>query len=276
MQEMFDIAKGFLSIYGLKVVGAIVILVAGMMAAKALNRVFVRVLRKANVDDTLVSFGGNAMKFLLMAFVIIAALNQVGFQTSSLIAVLGGAMLAVGLALQGQLSSLAAGIMILISRPFKLGDMVELAGGVTGTIEAITILNTRLKGFDGTVIVLPNQKVYSDKIVNYFTTPTRRVELVLGIDYGDEVPRAKEIVLRLMREDQRILPAPEPGIWLTELADSSVNLTARAWVNNADFWQVRCDLMEKVKEAFDEAGLSIPFPQQDVHLKGEAPVKAAA
>lgn len=276
MQEMFDIARGFLSIYGLKVVGAIVILVAGMMAAKALNRVFVRVLRKANVDDTLVSFGGNAMKFLLMAFVIIAALNQVGFQTSSLIAVLGGAMLAVGLALQGQLASLAAGIMILISRPFKLGDMVELAGGVTGTIEAITILNTRLKGFDGTVIVLPNQKVYSDKIVNYFTTPTRRVELVLGIDYGDEVPRAKEIVLRLMREDQRILPAPEPGIWLTELADSSVNLTARAWVNNADFWQVRCDLMEKVKEAFDEAGLSIPFPQQDVHLKGEAPVKAAA
>lgn len=276
MQEMFDIAKGFLSIYGLKVVGAIVILVAGMMVAKALNRVFVRVLRKAGVDDTLVSFGGNAMKFLLMAFVIIAALNQVGFQTSSLIAVLGGAMLAVGLALQGQLASLAAGIMILISRPFKLGDMVELAGGVTGTIEAITILNTRLKGFDGTVIVLPNQKVYSDKIVNYFTTPTRRVELVLGIDYGDEVPKAKEVVLRLMREDQRILPAPEPGIWLTELADSSLNLTARAWVNNADFWQVRCDLMEKVKEAFDQAGLSIPFPQQDVHLKGEAPVKAAA
>ena len=276
MQEMFDIARGYLAVYGLKVVGAIVIFVAGLMVAKAVNRLFVRILRKAKVDETLVSFGGNAMKFLLMAFVIIAALNQVGFQTSSLIAVLGGAMLAVGLALQGQLASLAAGIMILISRPFKLGDMVELAGGVTGTIEAITILNTRLKGFDGTVIVLPNQKVYSDKIVNYFTTPTRRVELVLGIDYGDEVPKAKEIVLRLMGEDKRILPAPEPGIWLTELADSSVNLTARAWVNNADFWSVRCDLMEKVKEAFDQAGLSIPFPQQDVHLKGEAPVKAAA
>ncbi len=276
MQEMFEAVKSWLTLYGLQVVGAIAILVIGMMVAKAVNRLFVRILRKAKVDDTLVSFGGNAMKFLLMAFVIIAALNQVGFQTGSLIAVLGGAMLAVGLALQGQLSSLAAGVMILISRPFNIGDMVELAGGVTGTVEAITILNTRLKGFDGTVIVLPNQKVYSDKIVNYFTTPTRRVELVLGIDYGDEVPKAKDIALRLMGEDTRILPSPEPGIWMTELADSSVNLTARAWVDNADFWQVRCDLMEKVKEAFDEAGLSIPFPQQDVHLKGEAPVKVAA
>jgi small conductance mechanosensitive channel len=276
MQEILDTTRNWLMLYGLQVIGAIAILVIGMIAAKALNRVFMRVLRKAKVDETLVSFGGNAMKFLLMAFVIIAALNQVGFQTSSLIAVLGGAMLAVGLALQGQLSSLAAGIMILISRPFKLGDMVELAGGVMGTVEAITILNTRLKGFDGTVIVIPNQKVYSDKIVNYFTTPTRRVELILGIDYSDEVPKAKEIVLGLMGEDSRILSSPEPGIWMTELADSSVNLTARAWVDNADFWAVRCDLMEKVKAAFDDAGLSIPFPQQDVHLKNEAPVKAAA
>lgn len=276
MQEMLGTAKDWLTLYGLQVVGAIAILVIGMIAAKALNRIFMRVLRKAKVEETLVSFGGNAMKFLLMAFVIIAALNQVGFQTSSLIAVLGGAMLAVGLALQGQLSSLAAGIMILISRPFKIGDMVDLAGGVSGTVEAITILNTRLTGFDGTVIVLPNQKVYSDKIVNYFSSPTRRVELVFGIDYGDDVPKAKEIVLRLMEEDDRILPSPEPGIWMTELADSSVNLTARAWVNNADFWSVRCDLMEKVKAAFDEAGLSIPFPQHDVHLKGEAPAKVAA
>lgn len=276
MQEMLETARGWLTLYGLQVVGAIVILVIGMIAAKALNRIFMRVLRKAKVEETLVSFGGNAMKFLLMAFVIIAALNQVGFQTSSLIAVLGGAMLAVGLALQGQLASLAAGIMILISRPFKIGDMVELAGGVMGTVEAITILNTRLMGFDGTVIVLPNQKVYSDKIVNYFSTPTRRVELVFGIDYGDDVPKAKEIVLGLISEDARVLSTPEPGIWMTELADSSVNLTARAWVDNADFWAVTCDLREKVKAAFDEAGLSIPFPQRDVHLKGGAPVQAAA
>lgn len=276
MQEMFDAVKGWLTLYGLQVVGAIVILVVGMMVAKAVNRLFVRVLRKANVEDTLVVFGGNVMKFLLMTFVIIAALNQVGFQTASLIAVLGGAMLAVGLALQGQLSSLAAGVLILISRPFKIGDMVELAGGTTGTVEAITILNTRLKGFDGTVMVLPNTNVFSNKITNYFASPTRRIELVFGIDYGDDVPKAKEILLRLMREDERVLPSPEPGVWLTELADSSVNLTARPWVNNADFWQVRCDLMEKVKEAFDEAGLSIPFPQQDVHLKGESPVKVAA
>ncbi|MBU2613830.1 mechanosensitive ion channel [Patescibacteria group bacterium] len=276
MQETFDAVKGWLTLYGLQVVGAIVIMVVGMMVAKAVNRLFVRVLRKAKVEDTLVVFGGNVMKFLLMTFVIIAALNQVGFQTASLIAVLGGAMLAVGLALQGQLSSLAAGVLILISRPFKIGDMVELAGGTTGTVEAITILNTRLKGFDGTVMVLPNTNVFSNKITNYFASPTRRIELVFGIDYGDDVPKAKEILLRLMREDERVLPSPEPGVWLTELADSSVNLTARPWVNNADFWQVRCDLMEKVKEAFDEAGLSIPFPQQDVHLKGDPPVKVAA
>jgi small conductance mechanosensitive channel len=276
MQEMFDAARSWLTLYGLQVVGAIAILVIGMMVAKAVNRIFVKVLRKAEVEDTLVVFGGNVMKFLLMTFVIIAALNQVGFQTASLIAVLGGAMLAVGLALQGQLSSLAAGVLILISRPFKIGDMVEVAGGTTGTVEAITILNTRLKGFDGTVMVLPNTSVYSNKITNYYTSPTRRIELVFGIDYGDDVQKAKEIVLKLMREDERVLPEPEPAVWLTELADSSVNLTARPWVYNADFWQVRCDLMEKVKLAFDQAGLSIPFPQQDVHLKGEAPVKAAA
>lgn len=276
MQEMFDAMKNWLTLYGLQVVGAIAILVIGTMVAKSVNRLFVRVLRKANVEDTLVSFGGNAMKFVLMAFVIIAALNQVGFQTASLIAVLGGAMLAVGLALQGQLSSLAAGVLILISRPFKIGDMVEVAGGTQGMVEAITILNTRLKGFDGTVMVLPNTNVYSNKITNFFSTPTRRIELVFGIDYGDDVQKAKDILLQIMREDERVLSDPEPGVWLTELADSSVNLTARPWVNNADFWQTRCDLMEKVKLAFDEAGLSIPFPQQDVHLKGDAPVKAAA
>ncbi len=276
MQEMFESVRGWLTLYGLQVLGAIIILVVGVIAAKAISRLFVRVLRKAKVEETLVSFGGNLMKFLLTAFVVIAALNQVGFQTASLIAVLGGAMLAVGLAMQGQLSSLAAGVLILVSRPFKIGDMVEVAGGVLGTVEAITILNVRLQGFDGTQTILPNTKVYSEKITNFHSTPTRRIELVFGIDYGDDLQQAKEIVLGIMRDDARVLPAPEPGVWLTELADSSVNLTARPWVNNADFWQVRCDLMEKVKQAFDEAGISIPFPQRDVRLKGEAPVKAAA
>jgi small conductance mechanosensitive channel len=276
MPEIFESIRSWLTLYGLQAVGAIVILIVGVMAAKTLSRIFVKVLRKAKVEETLVSFGGNVMKFMLMAFVVIAALNQVGFQTASLIAVLGGAMLAVGLAMQGQLSSLAAGVLILISRPFKIGDMVEVAGGTLGTVEGITILNTRLQGFDGTVMVLPNMKVYGEKITNYFTTPTRRIELVFGIGYGDDLTQAKEIVLDIMRADSRVLTFPEPGVWLTELADSSVNLTARPWVVNADFWQVRCDLMERVKQAFDETGISIPFPQQDVHLKGENPVKAAA
>ncbi|KMY67849.1 hypothetical protein AAU61_08275 [Desulfocarbo indianensis] len=276
MQDILNSVQSWLALYGLKVVGAIIILLVGIVAAKSLTRLFLKVMRRAKVEETLVSFGGNVMHFLLMAFVVIAALNQVGFQTASLIAVLGGAVLAVGLALQGQLSSLAAGVLILISRPFKIGDVVEVAGGTMGTVQAITILTTRISGFDGTMMVLPNTKVYGDKITNYVSTPTRRIDLVFGIDYGDDVQKAKEIIMKTMREDARVLPDPEPTVWLMELADSSVNLLARPWVNNGDFWAVRCELMEKVKQAFDQAGISIPFPQQDVHLKDGSPLKEAA
>ncbi len=275
MQELFVTAQQWLVLYGLKVVGAIVILVVGLWAARGAARLLARVLRKAKVEETLVTFSGNTARFLFLAFVVIAALNQLGVQTTSLIAVLGAASLAVGLALRNQLSSLAAGVLLLLTRPFKIGDLVELAGTL-GTVEAITMLNTRLKVADGTVVILSNTTVYGSKIVNYFTTPERRIQLVFGIDYSDDVQQAKKILLEIMEQDERVLSEPEPTVWLSELADSSVNLIARCWVDNRHFWAVRCDLLEKVKAAFDQAGISFPFPQQDVHLKGEIPLQSAA
>jgi len=255
----------WVAVYGLKVGGAVAILVLGVMAAKILAGFFAKALYRAKVDDTLTSFGVNALKFLLFTVVAIATLNQMGFATTSLIAVLGAAGLAVALSLQGQLSSLAAGVLILVTRPFKAGDMVEVAGTL-GTVEAVTVLQTKLKGFDGTHMVLPNTNVFGNKIINYHTSQERRVDLVFGIGYEDDVARAKEIITQAMAADSRVLAEPAPSVVVSELADSSVNLTARAWVLNADWWAVRCDLLELVKAHLDQAGISIPFPQRDVHL----------
>lgn len=265
MEQIWQPVRQWLALYGLQVVGALVTLLMGFFAARVASGFFRRVLVRAKVEATLVGFFGDIMRYLLIAIVIIATLNQLGFATSSLIAVLGGMALAVGLALQGQLASLAAGVLLLITRPFKIGDMVE-AGGVTGTVEGISILNTRLSGFDGTKIVMPNTSVWGGKIVNYFETPTRRIDLVFGIGYEDDLKKAKQVLEEIVTADPRVLKDPAPSVVVVELADSSVNLAVRPWVNNADWWSTRCDVIERVKLRFDEEGISIPFPQQDVHL----------
>ncbi len=265
MEQIYQPLRQWLALYGLQVVGAVVTLVVGLFLARVASRFFKRVLVRAKVDETLVGFFGDVTRFLLIAIVLIATLNQAGFATSSLIAVLGGAALAVGLALQGQLSSLAAGVLLLVTRPFKIGDMVEV-GGTTGSVEGISILNTRLAGFDGTKITMSNSSVWGGKIVNYFETPTRRIDLVFGIGYDDDLKKAKQVLEEIVASDQRVLKEPAPSVVVTELADSSVNFAVRPWVNNSDWWATRCALIEQVKLRFDQEGISIPFPQQDVHL----------
>ena len=228
-----------------------------------------RIMDRSKQDPTLVGFIGHLAYATLLAFVVIAALNQVGIQTASFIAVLGAAGLAIGLALQGSLSNFAAGVLMIIFRPFKVGDYVE-GGGVAGTVEAIQIFTTQLKSPDNRTIVVPNAKIMGDTITNYTTKGTRRVDVVFGIGYGDDIDKAKRIMREVLDADERILKDPEPTIGLVELGDSSVNFAVRPWVNSADYWNVYFDTNETMKKRFDAEGISIPFPQRDVHIYQES------
>lgn len=265
MSEVFPMVQNWIALYGLKVIGAVAILVLGMFAARYLRKAAVSLMRKAKVEETLVGFAGNVLRFVLMALVLIAALEQVGFSTGSMIAVLGAASLAVGLAMQGQLSNLAAGVLILIFRPFRMGHLVEV-GGNLGTVEGITMLTTNLVTPDGKAVIVPNSKVIGDTITNISAKPLRRVDLVVGIGYDDDVAQAKQILADMLKNDPRVLVEPPVWVGVLELADSSVNLGARGWVNSGDWWATLTDLTERAKQALEERGLSIPFPQRDVHL----------
>ncbi|MFH2126635.1 MAG: mechanosensitive ion channel domain-containing protein, partial [Pseudomonadota bacterium] len=184
---------------------------------------------------------------------------------SSLIAMMGAAALAVGLSLQSNLSNLAAGVLILIFRPFRLGEMVEM-GGILGKVEEITIMVTKLRMVDGKLAIMPNTKAFNDKLINFTAAKKRRVDLVIGIGYGDDIKKAKDILQRLVEEDPRILKEPKPSIMVLNLGDSSVDLGVRPWTKNTDWWAVKCDLTEKIKLTFDAEGINIPYPQRDVHL----------
>ena len=244
---------------------AIVIFLVGRLIAKGLVKVLERVLRNAKVDSMLIEFTGSIAKAVLLLFVIIASLDMLGVNTTSLIAMLGAAGLAVGLALQGSLQNFAAGVMLIIFRPFQIGNFVE-AGGTVGTVEKITIFNTVILSTDNREIIVPNGAIYGGIITNMSARETRRVDMVFGIGYGDDLKKAKGILMKAMESDARILKDPAPEVALVELADSSINLAVYPWVNRADYWNVKCDFIEQIKLAFDENGISIPFPQMDVHM----------
>ena len=254
-----------LTLYGLRVVSAIAIFIIGRWVAKGMIQIIERIMVKRKVDETLVSFVSNLGYVVLLAFVIIAALNKLGIQTASIIAVLGAAGLAIGLALQGSLANFAAGILMIIFSPFKVGDYIEGAG-VTGTVESIQIFTTQLKTPDNKTIIIPNAKISGDNIVNYSTKGSRRVDLVFGIGYSDDIDKARHIIMDILSEDERVYKDPEPVVLLSELADSSVNLTTRAWSKSADVWDIYFETTEKVKKTFDAQGITIPFPQRDVHI----------
>jgi len=258
-----------LTFYGIRVIAGIAILIVGWMVAKTLSGITRRSLAKTeHVDEMLRGFFARLVKYLVMAVVIIAVLNQFGVETTSLIAVLGAAGLAIGLALQGTLSNVAAGVMLLIFRPFKIGQYVDI-GGKGGTVKDVSLFTTELATPDNVQIVMPNSSVWGNPIMNYSHHETRRIDFILGISYDDNIDKALAAAKQVVDAEARVLPDPEPLFVVSELADSSVNLIARIWVNAADYWAVKFALTKRFKEHLEAEGITIPFPQCDVHLIGQ-------
>ncbi len=222
-------------------------------------------MNKRQVDPTIVSFVANMTYIALLVFVVLAALGQLGIQTTSFIAIIGAAGLAIGLALQGSLANFAAGFLMIIFRPFKVGDYIEGAG-VAGTVEVIQIFTTQLQTPDNKTVIIPNAGLTAGNITNYSAKGTRRVDLVMGIGYGDDIDKARTIMEDILAKDERILKEPAPKIAVVELADSSVNFVVRPWVKLEHYWDVYFDTTENIKKSFDAQGISIPFPQRDVHM----------
>ncbi len=244
---------------------AIIILAIGIWGAKLIARLVKGMMERREVDQALSGFVGNLINAAVITFAAIAALNQLGIQTTSLIAVVGAAGLAIGLALKDSLGNFAAGVMILIFRQFKAGDVIE-AAGVIGVVETLNIFSTQLKTADNKAVFVPNGKLISDNIINYSTKPTRRVDLVIGVSYNADLSHVKSVLEDILAQESRILQDPAPTIGVLELADNSVNFAVRPWVNASDYWGVYFDLHEGVKTRFDQENISIPYPQQDVHI----------
>jgi len=259
----------FVTTYGIKVIGAIIILILGRIAAGIGRNVVRKVLEKSKTDPAVVSFVGSMIYFLILIFAVLAALAKFGIQTASFVAILGAAGFAIGFALQGSLANFAAGVLILVLRPFKVGDYIDGAG-VGGTVKNIQLFTTVLATPDNIKIMVPNGKLFGDTIKNFSGFDTRRVDLVIGIGYTSDIQKANDVLINLVKEDTRILSDPPPKVAVSELADSSVNFVVRPWVKRQDYWGVKFDLTRKIKEAFDENGIEIPFPQQVVHMLSEA------
>ena len=265
MESAIAKIQELVSVFGLKIIAALAIFIIGKWVAKIFKKIAGKVMTKKNVDPTIISFVLNLVYILILAFVVLAALGQLGVQTTSFVAVIGAAGLAIGLALQGSLANFAAGFLMIIFRPFKVGDFI-VGAGVLGTVEEIQVFTTQLQTADNKVIIIPNAKLTSDNIINYSAKETRRVDLVCGIGYEDDIDKAKKVINDLLAADERILKEPAPTVAVLEMADSSVNFVVRPWVRTADYWNVYFDTTESIKKRFDEEGISIPFPQRDVHV----------
>jgi small conductance mechanosensitive channel len=259
---------GLVANWLLNVLLAIAIVVVGRIVAKWLVKLVRKMLVRADYDPILVNFASSIVHALLLLVVFVAALDQLGVDTTSMVALVGAAGLAVGLALQGSLQNFAAGVMLILFRPFKEGDAVETAG-VLGVVEHISIFSTTMKSFDNKEIIIPNGQIYSGVITNYSAKDTRRIDMVFGIGYDDDLLAAKKVMEDIVFKHDLVLAEPAPVIAVNELADSSVNFIVRPWVKSGDYWTVHADLIEKIKLAFDEKGISIPYPQMDVHLDKE-------
>lgn len=251
--------------WGTKIIMALLVFIIGRLIAKVLTRTMEKVMTKSKVDKMLVSFLGNIVYTALLAVVVLAALEKLGVNTTSALAILGAAGLAVGLALKDSLSSFAAGVMLIIFRPFKLGDLVE-AGGQTGVVEEIRIFHSVLKTGDNREITMPNSQIYSSTIINYSARENRRIDMVIGIGYGDDIKRARDLIHQVLETEATVLKDPAPTVMLLELGASSVDFAVRPWVRTVDYWSTRAALLEAIKLAFDKDGISIPYPQQDIHL----------
>ncbi len=244
---------------------AFAIFIIGFFVVGKIISVISKMMDMRKMDEALQGFLLAIIATLLKAVVILIAVEQLGMDTTSLLAILGAAGLAIGLALKDSLSNFAAGVMLIMFKPFKIGDFVE-AGGAAGIVEKITVFNSIFRSGDNKEIIIPNGHIYGGTIVNYSAKPTRRIDLVMGIGYGDDMKKAREIMLEVINNDERVLKNPEPVVAVHELADSSVNFVVRPWVKTGDYWPTYWALTENIKDAFDKNGISIPFPQQDVHM----------
>lgn len=264
LEQLQTFANENLMPYGWNIIAALVIFIVGKWIIGKLASWLSRIMDK-RMDTEVAKFLGNIIHVLLFAFVIIASLDQLGVETTSLVAILGAAGLAVGLALKDSLGNFAAGVMLIMFKPFRVGHYVE-AGGASGTVKEIKIFATIMGSPDNKVLTVPNGAIMSGNIVNYSQMPTRRVDMVFGVSYDADLSVVKKTLEEIIAADERVLKDPAPTIVVGELADSSVNFLCRPWVNSADYWSVLWDTTETVKRRFDEAGIGIPFPQMDVHL----------
>jgi small conductance mechanosensitive channel len=264
-EKYIDIVVQYASLYGVKLFFALVVFMIGKRIARMLTNLAVKAMNKGEVDRELTGFVDGLIYWGLIAIVVIAALGQLGIQTASFIAILGAAGLAIGLALQGSLSNFAAGVLIVILRPFNVGNFVEMAGAA-GTVISINIFTTELLTGDNKQIIIPNSRVLESNIVNFSSTGTRRIDMVFGVGYSDDIDKAKDILRSIIDNEERILTDKDTRIAVSELGESSVNFVVRPWVKSADYWDVLFDTNAEVKRRFDAEGVSIPFPQRDVHI----------
>lgn len=265
MQEFWNSLPGLLSTYGLRILTAILIFAIGRWVAKIVRKGIRKGMAKRDTDVTIINFTCSVAYALLLAFIIVASLGQLGVQTSSIVAILGASALAVGLALQGSLSNLAAGVLLMVTRPFKAGDFVETAGN-SGVVQAISLLNTTLKSIDNKKIIVPNSGIIGSPIINYTAEQKRRVDLKVGVSYKSDLRKVREVLMDEIAKNDKVLADPAPMVGVIEMASSSVNLVVRPWVNTSDYWDVYFDLTENIKLRLDAEGIGIPFPQTDVHL----------
>ena len=265
VSQLWGQVEGIATDWGIKVIAALAIFIIGRWVAKGIRRGVRRMMEKGGADPIIIGFVGSIAYIGMLAFVIVAALGQLGIQTTSFIAILGAAGLAIGLALQGSLANFAAGFLMIIFRPFKVGDFIE-AAGVAGVVKDMQIFTTIMKTGDNKTIIIPNAKISSDNIINYSAEKTRRVDMTVGVAYDADLSKVKEVLNDIISQDERILSDPPSQVVVAELADSSVNFNVRVWAKSEDYWGVKFDTTETIKNRFDEAGIGIPFPQHDIHI----------
>lgn len=266
LHDLLQQSQSLMMEYSLKIIAALAIYFIGRLIAKGIAKGVLKALENRKIDATVASFTHNLTYGALLVFVILAALSQIGIQTASFITIIGAAGLAIGLALQGSLSNFAAGVLMVIFRPFKIGDYVE-AGGKAGIVEDIQIFATQMKTPDNKVIIIPNAAIMNDSIVNYSRKPMRRVDLKIAVGYDAYLPDVKALLIKTVEANEKVLQAEGIQVAVLELADSSVNFVVRSWANTADYWDVYFELTENIKLALDENNISIPFPQMDVHMQ---------
>jgi len=265
IHQLVKNAGVYLALYGWNVVYALGILIVGYVLAKSLRKGLRKMMNKRKLDATLVSFVANLAYALVLAFVVLAALNRIGIDTTTFVAVIGAAGLAIGLALQGSLANFAAGFLLIIFRPFKAGDFVE-AGGSTGVVSEVSIFTTIMKTPDNVLIIIPNSNILGDTIKNFSREDLRRVDLTITLAYGDDLPRAKEALLSILSEDERILADPEPAVVVTDLSDTGIRFAVRSWVKNSDYWAVHGSLLEAIRLRFEKEGFTAPLQFRELRM----------